>query len=247
MTAQPVSKLTLGRFVTGELDTDEATAVEQSIAADPALAAQVARIQQARSAVAPFDAAALRARAAEASEDVAMVTPPAANDNRAFLAVIPILLAAAVALFFVIPSADQPVDRVTLRGASVLQVYHLESAGLSSYDDRALSSGDVLGFKVDPGTHDSVVLLSVDGHGALTVHYPAEGTTEPLTGAGVQALPGSIILDDAPGPEHFVAVFGKSVTEARTQAQRAWQSGGPAGLQDWAQSNDVDVAVVNRR
>lgn len=241
MTASPVSRLTLGRYLAGELDQDEAAAIAAAIDSDPALAAQVERVDRAKEAVAPLDLGMLRARAGVAA-------PAPANDNRAFLAVIPVLLAAAVALFFVIPSVEVAEEASGLRGSSVLQVYHLEPAGLAAYDQRALGAGDVLGFKVDPGTKHDVVLLSVDGRGAVTVHYPDSGEgSEPLNSTGVQALPGSLILDDAPGPEVFVAVFGRTAAEARSEAQRAWQAGGTDGLQDWARSNDVDLTVVERR
>lgn len=248
MTGQPISRLTLGRYLTGELDTDEAQQVAAAVAEDPLLQAHLDRVESARSRVAPFDAAAIRARAMPATGG-ALDTPQAANDNRAFLAVIPLLLAAAVALFFFVPSVEQADDPVLgIRGASVLEVYHLEPSGLARYDERALGAGDVVGFKVDPGTHDSVVVLSVDARGTVSVYYPEQGDApQHLDGSGLQALPGSVILDDAPGPEVFVAVFDKSVSQAKGEAQRAFQAGGTRGLADWASAAAVDLTVVNKK
>ncbi|MCB9679544.1 MAG: hypothetical protein H6737_30845 [Alphaproteobacteria bacterium] len=249
------SHLTLARFATGELSAGEAAEVEQYVAAHPEARAHLDAIEAARSEVRPFDLAALRARAATVPGE-AGATPAPANDNRGFYALVPVLLLAAVALLAAWPvlmggPADRAVDPTYtgIRGTGALEVYHLEAEGLSRYDHRALGEGDVVGFKVDPAQHAGVVLLSVDGSGQVSVYWPASGDApEPLAGSGMVALPGTVVLDGAPGPEIFVAVFDTSVADARADAERAWQAGGANGLRDWAKAkSEVDLAVVNRK
>lgn len=247
------SKLALGRLATGELEPHEADAVRASVG--DAEQAWLDGIQDARDELPAFDASALRARAASAEPaDTAPSVPSPANDTRGFRALVPLLLMAALALVVAWPAIDpRPTgvdpDYVGVRSGSGLEAYHLEGGSLVRYDDRALGEGDVVGFKVSPGRHQGVVVLSVDGTGHVSVYWPASGEApEPVRGDGPVALPGSVTLDGAPGPEVFVAVFDRPVSAARAEVQRTWQAGGRAGLIDWARSSgEADVAVVNRR
>jgi len=61
-------------------------------------------------------------------------------------------------------------------------------------------------------------------------------------------LDGSLRLDDAPGPEAYLAVFGvNEVGEAITMADGAYDEGGLAALETLAQDRlDVDLVVVER-
>ena len=62
------------------------------------------------------------------------------------------------------------------------------------------------------------------------------------------ALPGSLTLDGAQGPEVFLAVFAHSPSEAKDAASRTWQSGGHEALTEWAGTTDhVEAVVVERR
>lgn len=245
------SKLQIARLICGELSEDEAATVQAWVDSDSGARAHVAAIAAARSEVAPFSASDLRDRAQAPS-----ASPVQANNNRAFLALIPMMLLAAVALLLAWPAlqgtpTDGAVDPtyVATRGSAALQLFHLEAEGLSSYDKRALGEGDVLGFRVVPGGHQGVVVLSVDGDGHVSVFYPESGgEPQPVTGAGPVPLPGSVVLDGAPGPETFIAVFDQSVADARAEVQHTWQSGGRTGLEAWAESSaHVDLAVVNRK
>ncbi len=75
---------------------------------------------------------------------------------------------------------------------------------------------------------------------------PTDEGPEQITGDGLVALPGSIVLDDAPGPEIFLAVFDLSPTEARRLVEHAWRSGGSSGVMDLAHRRDVDALTVER-
>lgn len=96
---------------------------------------------------------------------------------------------------------------------------------------RSLASGDI----IQPGDviqlqvagaiqQKKMVIFSIDGRGALTLHYP-KGAGEPLAADG--SLPHSFELDDAPAYERFFLVSGvglqvdEVLEAARKMAKRA--------------------------
>jgi hypothetical protein len=250
------SRLMLGRLAAGELDASEAERLRASLT--PSAAGWLQGVDRARAELAPFDAASLRARAQGSASSVAAAAPlPApANDQRGWVMLLPALLLAALALIVAWPALrDVPASGgidpsyVGVKAGAGLQPFHLEAGALVRYDHRALGAGDVLGFKIEPADHRGVVVLSVDGRGQVTVHWPERGESpEPLVGPGPVALPGTVVLDGAPGPEVFLAVFDRPVAAARAEVERAWQAGGQDGLVGWATTADgVDLAVVNRK
>ncbi len=256
-----VSRLTLDRYAAGELSADEAAAVEAHVASHPEARAHLDAIEAARADVPAFDFATLKARAgtAEAPSTTPAIPEPA-NDTRGFRALMvggPVLLMAAIALLVAWPALMGSIDPdgaidpdyVATRGAASLEAYRLAPEGLIRYDNRPLGEGDVVGFKVDADGHDSVVVLSIDGTGHVGVHWPEAGSApQALEASGSTALPGTLTLDGAPGPEVFVAVFDTAPADARSEAERAWQSGGVDGVLDWAKSRgDVDATIVQRK
>ncbi len=112
-----------------------------------------------------------------------------------------------------------------------------------------VGEGDVLGFRVRPGGHGTVVVLSVDGYGVVSPFFPDRGDEGvPLAGEAVVALNGTVTLDNAPGPEVFVAVFDRAVQEAVRAARDAFSEGGHAGLVTWAEeAPHADAVEVTRR
>jgi hypothetical protein len=231
------SLLQLGRYATGELDTHEL----DPAGLDDESQRTLAEMEALRASMPPLDLAALRQRAA---------TLPA-NNTRHFRAWMPLLALAAallLALLVVWPREDAP--DVRYRPGDTLNVYHLGPQGGVPYQQGTpLGENDMLGFEVAVGGHRGVVLLSVDGQGTVSVFYPKSGDSpEPLLGDGLVKLPGSVILDGAPGPEIFLALFDTSVTEARQQVRHTYQSGGHEALLDWAASAPgVDAVAVTRR
>ncbi len=116
--------------------------------------------------------------------------------------------------------------------------------------DGPVQAGDRVQFTTHAGSHDRLVLLSMDGRGQLTVFYPETGEQpEAVIPGETHVLPGSIRLDDAPGPEIFVAFYGvDSVREAKERALWAWKEEGIAGLRELADEDpDVAILVLARR
>jgi hypothetical protein len=176
---------------------------------------------------------------------------PPANNNRAWLAILPILALAAVLALVAVPMILAPADPALpglnhIRGATSLSVFRLEGGALAPYTGEALGAGDVVGFQVLGGGARSVVVLSVDGTGAITAF---DEKPEALDGTAESAvsLPGSVTLDGAPGPEVFVAVFDADVPAAKAAVAKAWADGGAKGVVAWAKDDHAADAVVVER
>lgn len=139
-----------------------------------------------------------------------------------------------------------PVHENRLKGETSLGFYVLRT-GQVYPGDPAVSyhAGDRIQFTYHAGTSSRMVLLSVDGAGQLTTFYPSSGDTPVDVIPGeTHVLDGSIRLDDAPGPEVFLAFFDvDSVKEAEEAALQAWTNNGTAGLQALAQE-DPEIAVL---
>lgn len=232
------SRLQLDRFLTGELSSAEAAEVAARIGEREEL--HLAAVKRARAEVPPFDARAIRARGG----------PRPANNTRWFGVFAAVAAVAATVLLGLRLSTPVPSAEVQFRGEGGLEVYALHGAELALYAGEALGQGDVLGFQVTPGEHSGVVVLSVDGTGAVSVFYPAAGDApEPVAaGAAHAPLPDSVTLDGAPGPEIFVAVFDRPVSEARALVAARYQEGGARAVLEWADAEAaVDAVEVQRR
>jgi hypothetical protein len=102
--------------------------------------------------------------------------------------------------------------QTTIKGTPVegprLFVYRHDAAGDRKLADGAPAArGDLLqlAFAGRPGGY--VALLSLDGAGKVTVHWPeGGGRAAPLRDAGEIRVPSAYELDDAPGFERFFLV-----------------------------------------
>ena len=71
-----------------------------------------------------------------------------------------------------------------------------------------LREGDRVQFRYRADGHGWLMLVSVDGRGAITLLYPVDGEESgSVDPAGIHPLPSSVILDDAIGTERVYAVF----------------------------------------
>lgn len=227
------SRLTLARHATGETSIDVSNVSHQ---------AWLASLEAERARVEPFDFESIRARSERLVDPPVRSAPVASPWWRRLFVAVP-LLAMAVALLVLRPSG--PTSR--LKGDADLGFYLLRGDQVYPGDpDAVFHEGDRLQFTYR-GAYDRLVLLSIDGDGALTVFYPEAGE------AGVAIIPGdrhvidsSIVLDDAPGPEVFLGFFGDDwgVARAREAAQQAYAEGGVAALVALAEA-DPAVSILS--
>lgn len=194
-----VPDILVERLALGELPAEKAEEVRARLAAAgeldrlEAIAASNARV---------LDAYPVRHTAAQIA-----ARPASAPSRRGWLAA-PALLAAAAALFLAVqpPSGpetapDVPVDGVTFRGDAQLMVYQVEGTTATLLKDgAALGAGDVLQLRyraMPDEIGQQGAILSVDGRGAVTVHFVGPLEAEAPT------LSRSYRLDDAPDFERF--------------------------------------------
>ena len=242
------SRLQLARYATGELNDEERSLVQRWLDDNPDGQAFLDELEAARSEVRPMDLAALR------RSEEAPVVPVAANNTR-WLGMV-IALAAAlmlVALPQLVADPDETREGIVFRGGeAALLVYQLRGDKLYAYRGAALQEGDALGFQVRTAGYERVVVLGIDGNGELWQAYPMEGVADPMQVGGssraTESLPGSIILDGAPGPDLYIAVFDTSIDAARRAARTHFAQGGVSAVLQWADDEaEVDAVVVERR
>jgi len=101
-------------------------------------------------------------------------------------------------------------------------------------DGTRVRAGDELQFSVDMATYDHLVVVGIDGTGDVTVYLPADGGASlPVEPGAGRVIGRGFRLDDAPGPEVFVAFLTDEPIDARDAAGqvRRWaRAGGAAGV-----------------
>ena len=211
------------RLALGELDDTAAADVRRRLAAegrdaDAEVAALAASSREILEAHPPARvAAALRVRAAE--------TRP----HRTWLFALPLVLAGAAALGLVArPSThagaprsegDVVFENTEIKGTSELRVYRHRAVGDERLADGArATTGDLLQLAYRAPTDAFGALLSIDGRGHVTVHWPEAGSEGParLSAKGEVRLPSAYELDDAPAFERFIFVSSAVPFEMKT-------------------------------
>ncbi len=155
--------------------------------------------------------------------------PPAPAPWRRFLpvlaAVVPML-----ALLVLVPRALGPDEGIRTKGGEFRVVAARGEAPPELLGpDSAVRPGDALRFAYESTEAGHLLVLELDGRGMASVFHPFNGTgSAPLPAQQRDFLPGSVVLDDAPGPEWLFALVSPRPLEAapllaqlREQAGRA--------------------------
>jgi hypothetical protein len=103
-----------------------------------------------------------------------------------------------------------------IKGGPLLRVYARKGERVEEAREGAsLAPGDALRFVVEPAGLPYLLVVSLDGAGSVSVYYPYGGArSQRLPQAvGPVELPGSIVLDAAPGPERVFALFSHAPLE----------------------------------
>ncbi len=136
--------------------------------------------------------------------------------------VVPLVLAAAAVLLLVDTRGADPDKRhdvapeLAIKGGPALQGYALRDGRVFRVSDGdVLAAGDEIRFAVTPAGAGYVLIASVDGRGHATIYVPYDGERSVVIDPRARTeLPGSIVLDDAMGPERVFAVFSTSPIRA---------------------------------
>jgi hypothetical protein len=117
-------------------------------------------------------------------------------------------LAAAILLLVIMRDRGGPDDELGIKGDATWQVFaNRNGETFAVHDGSNLAAGDRIRFVVTPNGAPYVLVASVDGAGAASIYYPYGGTQSGPTHGARNELPGSIVLDAAPGPERLYAIF----------------------------------------
>jgi hypothetical protein len=203
----PVPDLWLEQYALGELDAAAARAIDDQLARSPALRARLDALDQSNAEIRTHLRADTMARQARAAAQVWSEWP-----RRTVLALGAAGVVALVATPW-LPTAGEPTGplradtadaRIKGTGAA-LAVYRKTAAGSEALrDGDAARAGDVLRVGYQSRRAGFGAIVSVDGRGAVTRHYPVDGAAAaPLTPGTLVLLDAAFELDDAPRWERF--------------------------------------------
>lgn len=130
------------------------------------------------------------------------------------------------------------------KGGASLTVYRRHAGAVSVLADGArVNAGDSLRFTADPAGHPWLLVVSVDGGGHSTVYVPYGGSgSAPVDPARPFEDPGSITLDETPGPERIFALFSDHPLAA-IDATRALAEIGRLGVEAIRSTRQLPVAA----
>ena len=147
-------------------------------------------------------------------------------------------IALVVALLPREPAPDRthdPIHANRFKGEVSLDVYALRGdAVVEVPPGQVLQPGDRIQFTYTSGPLNHLVLVGVDGNGVISRYYPDAGThSQSVVPGSEMILEDSLVLDDAPGPEVFVAVFSDEPVEVlEVEAAMRGALGGSADPRD---------------
>ncbi len=242
------SRVRLARVLTGEerLKPGESEAALEAFAAEVAAAPPPA-----------FDLADLRVRAtalSEAEMQAALARPTPRPEGvivplfrRVAPGLVSALAIAAAALFFLRPPAS---EGVRIKGEAHLGFdVSRGSQAFPGAPDTVVQAGDRIRFHYGSGGAETLVIVGVDATGTVQTYWPDEGDAPVGIEPGDHVLAGSVQLDDAPGPEVFVAVFdGTPADVVADVVAAAWSEGGVEAVVELDElRHDVAVLVLEKR
>ncbi len=248
--ATPISDVLLEQFALGELDPDAMAAIEHRLAGDAELAARLDAIRRSdaeilavhppeRFARSVRDRLERNSRATDRDRPPDLRTTRTPSRRRSWLLGVPVLAAAAVAAMLLLPPGPVPGDdprgpgsgEIRTKGlAPHLNVYRRAGDEAERLADGAtVTAGDVLQLSVVAGYDAFGVVVSIDGAGVVTRHFPEDpsGSTE-LAHDGEVPIPHAYELDAAPAFERFFLVTGaEPVSVATVEAAARLLAGDP--------------------
>lgn len=161
------------------------------------------------------------------------------------------LVALTLVMVYVLPRPQPGQDQRTKGGGPTLAMYVNRPEGpVRAEPGVSLGAGAQIQFRYTASGRRYLYLVSVDGRRAITPLAPADGgLSVPIEPTGDHVLPGSIILDDAVGPERVFAFYTDvpmSFELVETALSRALEEhGGDAEALDHVQwPGHVDQASV---
>lgn len=109
------------------------------------------------------------------------------------------------------PVAPEEEPEYGVKGPPVLQVFaHRGERTWQVQEGEVLAAGDQVRFRVGSGGLPYVLLVSVDGTGQVSAYHPfGADQSASIPPQELVELPGSVVLDPAPGPERLFVLFSR--------------------------------------
>lgn len=231
-----IPELKLERYLLGELTEHEAGAIRIAIDRDPGVRARLAALEASNvellqdHPVGPFVAAVER-KLLERSRG-------RATSRRAWV-LAPAALAAAALLFVLRPTPTSDFEWSTASGEQIsgdrfkgegpqIAVFLKDGVGASRLlaQGSTARSGDVVQVAYKGVGENFGVIISLDGRGHVTRHFPLNGdTASRLRSGGLVPLESAYRLDDAPRAERFFLVTSKNEFEVASVLAAASRPG----------------------
>jgi len=136
-------------------------------------------------------------------------------------------------------------EDVRIKGALTFQVYANRGEEVIPVRDHTrLAAGDKIRFVVGSGGPAYLLVVSIDGAGNPTVYYPYQGARSGSVTKEPSELPGSIVLDAAPGPERVFGLVSVEPLDAAVvmRALAALGARGPSAIRE-TRTLDVPATV----
>jgi anti-sigma factor RsiW len=209
--------LMLERYRLGELSGAERAELERALAADAALKARLDALGA--DSRATLERLTPRAVAAEVERRLAkqQERPPARSLVPALALSFALVLVIAAGLLL----SNSP-DDIVLKGERdpALRVFR-QTVGAPErlFDGAKVRARDRVQVAFDLAGERALVVVSIDGAGRATLHFPADGNS--VAPANLRALPEAFELDDAPGFERFFLVTSINALDARAVLEAA--------------------------
>ena len=239
MTAVPTDReWLLERYLLGELPPPERRRLERELRDDPGLRAELERLRRSGQRILDdYPAERMVPEILKRAERAAAPAAPRPRLRLAWLAA-PALVAAMLLLVVLPPLLRrQPPGRalpgndayVGLTGGGAasaapgLRIYRRHGDAIAVLGDGEWAeAGDLLQLAYVPGGQAYGVILSIDGAGAVTLHFPEKPNGDTALGKGRRVLlPRAYELDRAPGFERFFFVSGGEAVPTATVMEQA--------------------------
>jgi hypothetical protein len=147
--------------------------------------------------------------------------------------------AVAVAILVLRPATQPPAredepEITRPKGATRLLAFRLAGDHVEQLaPDTLAKPGDIIQLRYNAGGQRYGIIASIDGAGAVTLHYPASEDASPALEPKTKALPNAYELDDAPGFERFFFITDNQPLDVKATL---------TALRELAQRDDADTA-----
>jgi hypothetical protein len=163
-----------------------------------------------------------------------LVAPP---PRWRWLAPLGSLAVAAVLIVVGLHIRDNSEPDLMTKGAPSLRLISRRDGRLFPVQDRShLRAGDEIRFVVAAAPQPYLLVGSIDGDGQASIYFPFDGESSGAIDAraGRIELPGSIVLDEARGPERIFALFSDAPLPATRvrEALRTVAAGGATAIRN---------------